>query len=411
MDAPILKSPNHGRKTDFVAGMDKQINSFRDKVYVKKIDRQEDLKRTLRRRFLNMDPYETLASFDKDGSGCLTKDELRLGMTLLGMELLLEDCAHLFDNMPKSRKGEASLRGLEKAFCDSWSTTDQVDVVDAFESTRFKAKVRQEKKAQHKKRKEKELMHARALRHQKERTATRKDLPQTVASYMMRVEEKEQKRLLKKKVQLLEERGSIIKSLKESALFAGLPSSVMKEVAHASEKVRYPMGAVVMSQGDDANCLMCIIKGVAMLADTDVSGKHAAIQQLKSGDLMGEGVLYELVPKRTADVRICSEEGALIVSLDKELISALCTKFPVFKARVKQQKAEYLQHGHETFRKHRQRSASTCVPGTTLELQGTDYMGPDHHPISYFQRSTRMELPSMSAGFLTRASATSPETV
>jgi hypothetical protein len=401
MDAPLQKPMNQDiRQTDFVAGTDKQINSVSDKVYTVKIGRQEELKKTLRRRFLNLDPYGTLASFDKDGSGCLNKDELRLGMTLLGMELLLEDCAHIFESQPKNTNQEASLRGLEKAIREEWRAEGgMVDTVDAYEGTMRKAKVRQERKEQQKKRKEVELLHARAVRHQKERGANTKRsvASSTVASYLMRVEEKEQKRALKKKLQIAAERASTMQSLKESALFAGLPSSLMKEVAHVAQKVRYPMGGIVMNQGDDAESLMCIVSGVAMLADTDASGKHAEIQQLKSGDLMGEVVLYEDTPKRTADVRICSEGGALVVSISKLLIDSLCKKFPVFKARVKQQKAEYLQHGNKTFRnQHRQRSASVCVPGTVLEFREVmdRTLRPDH-PVPFFRRSNTLELPPM----------------
>ena len=150
MDAPVRHNSLDIRQTDFVSGTAPRIGYIRDKVYSMKVDRQEVLKKTLRRRFLDLNPYETLASFDKDGGGSLSSNELRLGMVLLGMELLLDECLHLYDCTPKNNNGEVGLRELEKVFVGAWSAPGMANVVDAHERTIQRAKARNMERKQRK---------------------------------------------------------------------------------------------------------------------------------------------------------------------------------------------------------------------------------------------------------------------
>jgi CRP-like cAMP-binding protein len=337
-----------GRQTDFIHGGTLQTKHFDDSVFNKKQDRQELLRRTLRRRFLDLDPYEMFASFDKNGNGRLTRDELRLGMTLLGMELLHDEMNLVFAASEKNAQEEASLRSLESKVADMWNDSEYVDAVDAYKGVINRQQKRKEGVALQKSRRERKLMHARAARHQKQ--ANRKDVPPTVRNCLMRMEEKEQKRQLKKNLRKSAERIAIIRAMQASALFAGLPNTVMNEVARDCSKQYLQLGEFITREGEPAHSLLCIVEGTAMMASSDpILG--ATVVEMASGDLLGEGVLYEENGVRTADVRVKDADGVFCAGLGRELLRGLVTKFPMFAARVKQQESEFERNGHKAFRR------------------------------------------------------------
>jgi CRP-like cAMP-binding protein len=358
LDTPSAR-PNVllGRNTDFIYGDNHQIDEYRNTVFNKKQDRQEQLRRTLRRRFLDLDPYEMFASFDKNGNGRLTRDELRLGITLVGMELLHDEFNYFFDKAEKNTYDESSLRSLETQVNAAWKNSEQVDTVDAYQGVMIRQQKRNEKIANQKTRRDRKLMHARAVRHQKQ--ANRKDVPPTVRNCLMRMEEKEQKRQLKKNLKKAAERSAIVKALQASALFAGLPNTLMNEVAQASTKTKLHFGDFIVRQGDEANSLICIIEGAAMLSECDGESSLATVVEMGSGDLLGEGVLYEENGIRTADVRVKEENGLFLVALDRDLLRSLCNKFPMFSARVKQQGSDFDMNGFKTFRRQHNKQSTT----------------------------------------------------
>ncbi len=93
--------------------------------------------------------------------------------------------------------------------------------------------------------------------------------------------------------------------LKSVSLFADVPAEKLAKIAQIAEEGYYPMGTVVMREGEFGDSLFIVADGAVMVRK---SGQDLA--QLKKGDCAGEMALLDHSP-RSADV-VVTEDAALL---------------------------------------------------------------------------------------------------
>lgn len=116
-------------------------------------------------------------------------------------------------------------------------------------------------------------------------------------------------------------------ALRRFSLFAGLDPAVFKDLAMAGEEIDLPAGAVLFSEGGDADALYLISDGtVELKINMDEAGtRQFGLQTLVAGDVVGWSALvepyrYTLSAAANTPVRLVRlDAGALHELMDADL--------------------------------------------------------------------------------------------
>src|SRR3954447_24037949 len=108
-------------------------------------------------------------------------------------------------------------------------------------------------------------------------------------------------------------------------LFALMDDAVRRLVADSFEPVRYPFGAVIVREGDDADAFYLLVTGNARVVKRGEGGEEVPLYVLRPGDSFGEIALLEDTT-RIATVRASAEVEAL--RLDRALFASLVRTNP-----------------------------------------------------------------------------------
>lgn len=108
-------------------------------------------------------------------------------------------------------------------------------------------------------------------------------------------------------------------------LFAYLRTDQLNRLAPLLEPVAWPQGARVFDLGDIGMEMYIITAGhIGVSVDPDPS-RHAFINELKAGDILGEMALIDNEP-RSATAHVLADTQAL--ALDKEKLRGLLMSYP-----------------------------------------------------------------------------------
>jgi CRP-like cAMP-binding protein/predicted double-glycine peptidase len=113
--------------------------------------------------------------------------------------------------------------------------------------------------------------------------------------------------------------------LRELPLLALMPPDARRLVEASFVPVRFPFGAVIVREGDDADAFYVLVAGTARVVKRTDQGTEVPLNVLRPGDAFGERALLEH-SRRTATVRASSEVQAL--RLDRSIFQALAADNP-----------------------------------------------------------------------------------
>ena len=99
--------------------------------------------------------------------------------------------------------------------------------------------------------------------------------------------------------------------LRSIPMLANMPSNKLKLLAFASDRVSYPEGATLFSQGDDADAAYIVISGSAdVLVSSDGQAAPSKVAELGPNSFVGDMAILCDIP-RTASVAANSPLDAL----------------------------------------------------------------------------------------------------
>jgi ATP-binding cassette subfamily B protein len=141
-------------------------------------------------------------------------------------------------------------------------------------------------------------------------------------------------------------------------LLADLAPDVRALVEDSFERVSFPFGAVIVSEGDPADAYWVLLEGRARAVKIGEHGEEVVLNALGPGDFFGEVSLLSDTT-RTATIRASSEVEAL--RLDRSLFAALVRAHPSMRATLERQVSS-----HRTRDLLRVRSAFAGLPADAL---------------------------------------------
>ena len=125
----------------------------------------------------------------------------------------------------------------------------------------------------------------------------------------------------------MEERKESLVLVKEVPLFKNLALKIAEEILSLCKKEVYSAGALIIEQGDEADCMYFIKSG-----NLDVSLRGVGhVATLSAGKFMGERALFEEDQDvRTASVHASSDGEVVLLALYKDDFTVLLEDFPAF---------------------------------------------------------------------------------
>eukprot|EP00935_MAST-01C_sp_MAST-1C-sp1_P001824 g1824.t1 len=356
--SPTRKHKLH-RRMDYACGKDVQGRKFKSNAQHRRLRKQEELRRRMRRRIMDHGIYPCLASFDKNGNGAINAVELKQGASMEGMQLLLPDLLRIFKAAPKNNEDQVTLQVLEKAVDRAWrNSKNKVATSDKHENIARAAAKREEDKMEQSQIEKHKLLEARFARRQLINTVQTgsKDVPQTVHKYLQKLEQKEEERKMRKAAAKAKRQKDVIKALRQSSLFSVPDPLLLNAVGRECSLRKVKQHEAIAQQGEESSTLVCIIRGHA---EVIVGSKRVAT--VGDGGLLGEGILFlpeGEIPRRTASVVVTGAAGAQVVEFSRADVLGWAERFPIFMSRLRQMESEYETHGNAAFRMNESRTKS-----------------------------------------------------
>jgi CRP-like cAMP-binding protein len=85
--------------------------------------------------------------------------------------------------------------------------------------------------------------------------------------------------------------------LAASDLFGVLPIEDLRKVVHCVEERRFPVGALMIAQGDPGDSLYVFLEGGAKITFISEDGREVVLNELGPGDVIGEMALIDGAPR------------------------------------------------------------------------------------------------------------------
>lgn len=104
-----------------------------------------------------------------------------------------------------------------------------------------------------------------------------------------------------------------LKLLHSVALFAGLTEGAFEALAELATEKRYPKGAIIISEGDDAQSVYIVASGKVKIYLVSETGRELVLEQCGPGEYFGEIALLDDAP-RSASVTVLEPCELLAVS-------------------------------------------------------------------------------------------------
>ena len=102
-------------------------------------------------------------------------------------------------------------------------------------------------------------------------------------------------------------------ALQQSPLFAGLEEAAATSLSHAAERIRVPVGAVLIQQGDASDSLYVVVRGRFVVERMNEQGTMAMLNEISAGEVLGEMAMLSSEP-RAATVRAVRDSDVIEVS-------------------------------------------------------------------------------------------------
>ena len=93
----------------------------------------------------------------------------------------------------------------------------------------------------------------------------------------------------------------VLERLSKIPIFANVPRSALEDLITHCAPIRYPPKKVVFSQGDAANYAVLLIEG-KMAVSIETKGRPRQIDDIRSGELVGEAGLFIAGGRRSATI-------------------------------------------------------------------------------------------------------------
>lgn len=106
-------------------------------------------------------------------------------------------------------------------------------------------------------------------------------------------------------------------------------------LASLSREERFPAGQVIFRQGDRGDRMYVVVEGQVLISTLVPSAGEEALYFVERGDYFGEMALIDDLP-RSADARAHPDEGALVLSITKEVLSGILSVEKVSSVRLLQ---------------------------------------------------------------------------
>lgn len=114
-------------------------------------------------------------------------------------------------------------------------------------------------------------------------------------------------------------------ALQRVPLFAGLDPEVAASVSNAVQRLRVPVGAELIRQGDAGDALYVVLRGRFVVESAGEDGEVRALVELGTGQLIGEMAMLSSAP-RAATVRALRDSE--VVQLTRDAFERLSAKHP-----------------------------------------------------------------------------------
>ena len=113
--------------------------------------------------------------------------------------------------------------------------------------------------------------------------------------------------------------------LKEIELFEGLSVSEFAAVASITEEVVYPLGEIVIQEGDTGETMYLIVSGEVTVTKDQGEGPQLELARIGAGNYFGEMALVDDIV-RSATVR--TEQESRLLVLHKQEFKEIVREYP-----------------------------------------------------------------------------------
>ncbi|MGB3368327.1 MAG: Crp/Fnr family transcriptional regulator [Acidaminobacteraceae bacterium] len=117
---------------------------------------------------------------------------------------------------------------------------------------------------------------------------------------------------------------NLIGLLKESKLFVDVEFETVEKYINSNNVIikSYDKTNIIHLQGEQCNGIEIIVKGSIVIQNFDQEGNILTIKEFKSGDMMGENLIFSNM--NFFPMTISSKEETEIVCIDKDVVLKLC---------------------------------------------------------------------------------------
>jgi len=120
----------------------------------------------------------------------------------------------------------------------------------------------------------------------------------------------------------------IVKSLRESYLFAQAEDRALGDIARQLRRRRFKRNEIIFHQGDPGDSLHIVSSGAVKIVLPSLEGEEAIIATLRSGDFFGELALLDGAPRSATAVAADASETW---TLSRELLLSLLDRDPTLR--------------------------------------------------------------------------------
>jgi ATP/ADP translocase len=135
--------------------------------------------------------------------------------------------------------------------------------------------------------------------------------------------------------------------LRSIHIFQGLSVSELAAVASVTEEVNYPVGTVIIREGEAGETMYLVIDGEVAVLKGAEGGPQIELDHIRAGDYFGEMALFEDLV-RSASVR--SEQETRVLVLHKREFTEIVREYPLIALQICRVLSQRLRKLHEKIR-------------------------------------------------------------
>ncbi|MEW6669363.1 MAG: Npt1/Npt2 family nucleotide transporter [Thermodesulfobacteriota bacterium] len=135
--------------------------------------------------------------------------------------------------------------------------------------------------------------------------------------------------------------------LRSIHIFQGLSVSELAAVASVTEEVTYPVGTVIIREGEAGETMYLVIEGEVAVLKEAKGGPQVELDHIRGGDYFGEMALFEDLV-RSATVR--SEQETRVLVLHKREFTEIVREYPLIALQICRVLSQRLRKLHEKIR-------------------------------------------------------------